>query len=126
MRWGSFHLKASFQTQVKNAQVSKILKRSVTPGPYSFGSFAQGLRDMHAPLEYLMIALYCPNVSNKERNKIWSSIIDQWIQHNHQVTRSAVIFQDALKTLCERSKKSIKNSEKSPAITLDRRFRLRV
>ena len=81
---------------------------------------------MHSPLEYLMIALYCPYLSNKERNKIWSCIVDQWMVLNQRSTMSAIIFQDALKTLCERSQKSIKNTEKSPAITLSKCFRLRV
>ena len=89
-------------------------------------TFAKGLHDMYSPLEYLMIALHCPDLSNKERNKIWSCLIDQWIQGHYQLTRSAIIFQDALKTLCERSQKSIKNKKKSPTIILSKSFRLGV
>ena len=149
--WEGFHLKAGFQIQVNSAlkvhlnlfSANKRLmvnwnikvaadpkKSSPNPKCYPLSivleTFAQGLHGMHSPLEYLMIALHCPDLSNKERNKIWSCLIDQWIQGHHQVTRSAIIFQDALKTLCERSQKSIKNTKKSPTIILSKQFRLRV
>ena len=92
----------------------------------SFENFTQGFLNIRSPLEYLLIGLQYPNLSNNERNKIWRRIEDRWISHNHKFSISAITFQRALKTLRQRSNKIIKDSTKSPMLVLNENFRLRV
>ena len=79
--------------QAYNCEENLQLKRKI--------AHALGMCCVNPPLHYYTIVLHDPDLCDKQRNKVWNDIIDQW-RRNHHKAIDINNLRDALKAIYER------------------------